>query len=181
MKFKGFSTTVAVLFLGLSFAGCQSANSALRQKAEQGDAEAQYNLGLAYAGGKEVPRDYKQAVKWVRLAAEQGHAKAQYGLGNAYYKGQTVPQDYKEAVKWFRLAAEQGDATAQYNMGFCYANGTGVPQDNVQAYVWYNVAATQGNKDAAANRAKIMEKATPTQIEEGQRLSREYAEKFIKK
>lgn len=182
MKLKGVLVAmVAVLLLSLSFAGCKSAISVLQQKAEQGDAGAQYDLGRAYANGKDIPKDNKQAVKWVRLAAEQGNVMAQYGLGLVYYKGQAVPQDYKEAAKWFRLAAEQGDATAQYNLGFFYATGTGVPQDYLQAYAWYNVAAAQGNKDAAASRAKLMEKMTPTQIEEGQRLSRGYAEKFIKK
>jgi len=182
MKFKGLLTTmIAVLLLCLSVAGCKSAASVLKQKAEQGDADAQYELGQAYASSNGVPQDFKQAVKWVRLAAEQGNAKAQYGLGNGYYNGQHVPQDYKEAVRWWRLAAEQGYAAAQSRMGFCYANGSGVPQDYVQAYAWCNVAAAQGDKDAIASRAKLMKTMTSTQIEEAQQLSREYAEKFVTK
>lgn len=183
MKFKGLlPTTVAILLLSLSFAGCKSAVSAIQQKAEQGDAGAQYDLGRVYANGKDVPQDYNQAVKWFRLAADQGNAKAQDTMGLCYFKGAGVPQDYKEAARWFRLAADRGDVGAQYTMGrLCYAGGAGVPQDYVQAYAWYNLAAAQGNKDAAASRTKLMEKMTPTQIEEGQRLSREYAEKFIKK
>ena len=43
-----------------------------RLAAEQGDADAQYNLGLMYDNGNGVPQDYKEAVKWYRLAAEQG-------------------------------------------------------------------------------------------------------------
>jgi hypothetical protein len=39
--------------------------------AKQGIAEAEYNLGLMFSRGKEVPRDDKKAVKWYRLAAEQ--------------------------------------------------------------------------------------------------------------
>ena len=88
--------------------------------AEQGDAQAQYNLGVMYDKGRGVPQDYKEAVKWYRLAAEQGVREAQYNLGNKYSKGQGVPQDYKEAVKWYRLSAEQGIAKAQYNLGFMY-------------------------------------------------------------
>jgi len=42
--------------------------------AEQGFANAQYNLGVMYANGEGVPEDDKQAVKWFRLAAEQGNA-----------------------------------------------------------------------------------------------------------
>ena len=49
--------------------------------AEQGDADAQYNLGIMYDEGQGVQQDYKVAVKWYRLAAEQGEANAQYNLG----------------------------------------------------------------------------------------------------
>ena len=60
--------------------------------AKQGDARAQYNLGLMYNERKGVPQDYKTAVKWYRLAAEQGNADAQYNLGLMYDKGQGVPR-----------------------------------------------------------------------------------------
>ena len=91
-----------------------------------------------------------------------------------------IPQDYKEAVKWFRLAAEQGVAEAQFNLGAFYAGGKGVLLDYVQAYAWVNIAAAQGSKDAVETRPKILTRMTPSQIEEGQQLSREYAAKFVK-
>ena len=56
--------------------------------AEQGNADAQYNLGWMYTNGKGVPKNYKTAVKWYKLAAEQGNASAQYNLGGMYSKGQ---------------------------------------------------------------------------------------------
>ena len=40
--------------------------------AEQGDASAQYNLGVMYGNGQGVPQDYKAALEWYTLAAEQG-------------------------------------------------------------------------------------------------------------
>ena len=54
--------------------------------AKQGIAEAQYNLGLIFSRGKEVPRDDKKAVNWYRLAVEQGLAQAQHNLGVMYGK-----------------------------------------------------------------------------------------------
>ena len=48
--------------------------------AEQGDADAQYNLGLMYEQGWGVSQDYRTAVKWYTLAAEQGDAYAQTNL-----------------------------------------------------------------------------------------------------
>ena len=53
----------------------------LRLKAEQGDAEAQFNLGYMYTEGLGVPLDNQEAVRWYRLAAEQGFANAQFNLG----------------------------------------------------------------------------------------------------
>ena len=55
--------------------------------AKQGIAEAEYNLGLMFSRGKEVPRDDKKAVKWYRLAAEQGLAQSQTNLGLMFGKG----------------------------------------------------------------------------------------------
>jgi septal ring-binding cell division protein DamX len=44
--------------------------------AEQGLAEAQYNLALAYQEGAGVPRDEQMAARYYRQAAENGHSDA---------------------------------------------------------------------------------------------------------
>ena len=82
------------------------------QAAEQGVAEAQFNLGWMYANGQGVRQDYAQAVQWYRRAAEQGHAQAQVLLGVMYENGQGVRQDYAQAAQWYRRAKEQGAAEA---------------------------------------------------------------------
>ncbi len=78
-----------------------------RPLAEQGNAKAQYNLGLMYRKGQGVPQDDAEAVGWWRKAAEQGHATAQYNLGFMYGKGLAVPQDYVQVHMWFNLAASR--------------------------------------------------------------------------
>ena len=60
--------------------------------AEQGDAYAQYNLGVMYDNGQGVTQDYKTAVKWFRRAAEQGNSFGQNALGNMYDAGRGVPK-----------------------------------------------------------------------------------------
>jgi TPR repeat protein len=67
--------------------------------AKQGNADAQFDLGVMYELGQGVPQDGKTAVKWYRLAAEQGLADAQFNLGVMYAEGRGVPQDGKTAVK----------------------------------------------------------------------------------
>jgi TPR repeat protein len=77
--------------------------------AEQGYANAQYNLGVMYDTGRGAAQDYTKAVKWYHKAAAQGVAKAQYNLGFMYYKGRGVLQENVIAHMWFKLAAEQGN------------------------------------------------------------------------
>ena len=80
--------------------------------AEQGDADAQYLLGVFYKDGEGVPQDYKEAVKWYTLSAEQGHADAQHNLAIMYGTGEGVLQDYVRAHMWFNLAASNGSEKA---------------------------------------------------------------------
>ena len=85
----------------------------LREKAENGDVESQFNLGIQYQDGKGVEQNFKEAIKWYREAAEQGDSDAQNNLGFMYEKGLGVERDFDEATKWYRKASEQGDIEAQ--------------------------------------------------------------------
>ncbi len=123
----------------------------LKAAAEQGHADAQFNLGNCYYKGEGVKQDYAEAVSWYRKSAEQGHINAQYNLGLCYENGKGVRQDHAEAVKWYRKSAEQGNAYAQNNLGVCYKKGRGVGQDYAEAVKWYRKAAEQGNSDAQFN------------------------------
>jgi TPR repeat protein len=93
---------------------------------KEGDASAQVNLGAMYAFGKGVPLDYKEAVKWYRLAAEQGDAIAQCYLGSHYASGQGVPQDDQKAAKGYLMSAKLGVDKGQLNLGIIYDEGRGV-------------------------------------------------------
>ena len=145
--------------------------------AEQGDANAQQLLGVMYVKGQGVSQDYQEAVKWFLLSAEQGLPEAQFSLGKVYDKGQGVPQDYKEALKWNLLSAEQGFASAQFSLGIMYFKGQGVPQDYVSAHMWWNLAGSNGDKIAVKNRDIIEKRMTKQQIEEAQRLARNWKPK----
>ncbi|MBK5281401.1 MAG: sel1 repeat family protein [Nitrospiraceae bacterium] len=148
-----------------------------RPLAEQGDALAQYNLGVLYRKGRGMPQDDVQARQWYEKAAAQGQTKAQYNLGILYFNGEGVPKDYQQALRWFRLAADQGEALAQTKIAIMYDEGQGVPQNFVQAHKWYNLAATNGDKPAAELRDALANQMTPAQIAEAQKLAREWKPK----
>jgi TPR repeat protein len=145
-----------------------------RKAAEQGSATAQFNLGACYLSGRGVEKDSVEAVRWYRKAAEQNDATAQCFLGISYHHGQGVEKDDVEAVKWFRKAAEQNEARAQTSLGLMYLQGVGVPKDLVEAYKWANLAAAIGTETAKEIRALLDDLMTPSQIAEGQKLSREF-------
>ena len=120
----------------------------LRQQAEAGNADAQFNLGIAWINGSAGTVDYEKARYWWEKAAAQGQRIAQYNLGVLYDEGRSVSQDYRLAAQWYRKAAQQGFISAQYNLGNLYRDGKGVPQNAYIARDWQEKAAAQGDRDA---------------------------------
>lgn len=86
---------------------------ALRKLADQGDAEAQWQLGVLYHDGDSVPKDDVKAVEWFQRAAEQGYVRAESTLGAYYWAGRGVPRDFSKAYFWSQLALAQGDENSK--------------------------------------------------------------------
>jgi TPR repeat protein len=119
-----------------------------RRAADQGNSQAQNNIGWLYEYGRGVALDYSEVMRWFRLAAEQGSAPAQCNIGLLYENARGMAQDYGEAMRRYRIAADNGGVGGQINVGRLYENGRGVPQDYAEAMRWYRKAADQG--EAAA-------------------------------
>ena len=83
-----------------------------RPLAEQGDARAQFYLGLLYENGDGVPRDYEKAREWYEESSAQGEANAQFYLGLLSAFGQGGPLDLSQAHMWYSLAAGNGHVGA---------------------------------------------------------------------
>jgi hypothetical protein len=58
-----------------------------------------------------------------------------------------------------------------------YEKGDGVPKDYVLSHMWFNLSAANGNKDGQKNKDIVEKRMTPSQIEDAQRLAREWMEK----
>ncbi len=111
-----------------------------KRAAEEGDPTVQYTMGETYWRGKEIPKNYAQALYWCKRAAEQGHRNAQARVGLIYYEGQGVPQSYPAAFEWFKKAAKQGSKIAQLALATMYSEGQGIPRDYEQAHYWADKA-----------------------------------------
>src|SRR5437868_2019979 len=111
-----------------------------RPLAENGDADAAFNLGQAYRLGRGVPTNLSAAKTWFERAARQNHVDAQTTLGLLLFQS----GDQAEGLKWLKAAAEQGEARALLVYGTALFNGDGVAQDPVLGYAYVSRAAAQG-------------------------------------
>lgn len=78
------------------------------ERAQNGDTEAQYQLGLAYLNGNDTIQDFEESAKWFELAAESNHALAQYQLGLIYKTRLGTDADLKKSYMWLNLSAAAG-------------------------------------------------------------------------
>ena len=143
-------------------------------RAGLGDAEAQFNLGVRFAG-EGAAQDYAQAAHWYRKAADQSHSLAQFNLAIMYAAGQGVPQDEAQSRVWMQKAADRGDAGAQYNIGMKLHRASveglpeAAPESRIQAYKWLQLAAAQGYRSSEAAWAFVALGMTREDVAEGSR------------
>lgn len=107
--------------------------------AENGNADAQFMLGLRFGGynfmlgdwyhrcynGKYMNPDinFNKSAYWYLKAAEQGHATAQNNIGRYYDIGIGVSENKREALRWYRLSAQNNDALGLLNLGDSFRDG----------------------------------------------------------
>lgn len=122
---------------------------ALKKRAENGDADAQFKLAHMYENGEGITKDLREAVEWYRKAAEQGRAQAQHNLGWMYIEGSgDLTKNLSEAAKWLHKSAKQGHKSSQNSLGYMYSHGEGVTKDLEEADKWFQKAAEQEDKQA---------------------------------
>ena len=98
----------------------------LKEAAEKGHANAQFNLAVCFARGIGVNMDHGQTLIWLEKAAANGHPQAKEFLEELERDGGLeAPADLKEVTE----AAEKGDAEAQCKLAMIYYMGQGVPTD----------------------------------------------------
>ena len=94
----------------------QKAHSQFSTLAEQGDTNAQFQLGLMAHLGHGIPQNFLVARKWYERAAKIGEVRSQNNLGIIYRDGLGILPDAVRAYKWFSLAAAQRNEQAIVNL-----------------------------------------------------------------
>lgn len=128
---------------------------ALAIEAALGDADAQYNLAVAFHQGEKVPQDLAKAAALWKLAAKAGVISAYNNLGHLTYYGRGIKQNYAEGVRLWRVAATQGDSESLVHLAYAYSHGKYLKIDYVEAYAW----AAAGKQAAIRDTDSEMSKA----------------------
>lgn len=123
------------------------------QKAQEGDADAQWQVGswtedglTDINGSVIVNPNIRFAVGWYRKSASAGFSSAQISLGNCLSKGRGIRRNVTEALRWYKRALR--------NEKSCWAAATNIATvyrdrgNNRRAFYWYKRAADYGDRDA---------------------------------
>ncbi len=95
----------------------------IQLRANQGEPNAQFLLGLIYFSGRFVEQNITLGQYWVIKAAEQGNLKAAKTIADLAFDGKIIPRDLIVAEHWYQQLATEGDKVAQFRLGFIYAAG----------------------------------------------------------
>ncbi len=116
----------------------------IREKADKGDAKAQYVLGWMYFTGQPVEKNNQQAVQWMTKAANQNFKFAQTQLGLMYLAAKDIPDNYALAREWLTKGADRREADALNALGVIYSEGLGVKANGEEATKYFRGAADGG-------------------------------------
>lgn len=103
---------ISSLLCSIVLCACHNSTHILLQRAQSGEAAAQYEYGRRLLTGQKTAPAPTLAPGWFYIAAQQGHAKAQAALGACYQRGLGLPCNEKEALQWYKMAAIQGEKHA---------------------------------------------------------------------
>jgi hypothetical protein len=130
----------------------------LKEKAESGDAEAQYKLGRCYYFGCGITKNQEEAFQWYMKSAQKGNSFGQAAVGASYAGGLGIEKNENAAFEWMKKSAEQGNTEAEYALGVFYYNAKGTKKDEIEANKWLQKAADNGHQMAVSTLKQLNER-----------------------
>ena len=151
----------------------------IKRKADAGDAEAQYMLGLMHLKGVGLlSKNEEKAKEMFRKAADQEHPGAQYELGLMYYEGKVLNRDVDKAWQLWDSASRGGCVDAMFRLSKMCADGECCSEFPKSAYIWALIAKKRGHTEAG-ELVENLESALNINKEE-RRLRQKVAERMDK-
>ena len=159
----------------------KKALAAAQAGAEQGEPESQFNLGIFYWHGVNIPQNFEYSLRWVTLSALGGYPKA---MPARVMMIKSLDADtIKLVMDWIRekltRSAEGGENKALVMLSVSYAPDFGF-EDPKEAYFWASIAVASGRTEAKRRRDALVKSLQPADIKEVQDRSAEWFNKWRK-
>ena len=172
---------IVLFFICTAFAGVAKADAylrgfeALEQKdyktalyflsmfAANGDARANYNLGVMYREGFGVDQDDIEALTHFIAAAEDGHMLGNYAVGLAFLRGRGSDVDAEAALFYLKEATLLGHALSPVEIGRVYFEGKLTEKDVVAAHFWWSLARDRNAPGAIESLNSLNQQMTEAQ------------------
>ena len=172
---------IALFFICAAFSGAAKADAylkgfqALDQKdyktalyylsmfAANGDARANYNLGIMYREGLGVDQYDIEALTHFIAAAEDGHMLGNYAVGLAFLRGRGSDIDVEAALFYLKEATLLGHALSPVEIGRVYFEGKLTEKDFVAAHFWWSLARARNAPGAKESLNSLYQQMTEAQ------------------
>jgi TPR repeat protein len=119
----------------------------LTAAAEQGFAQAQYDLATLYFDAG----DAETGMHWLQRAVAQEQTEALTMLSHRYRDGDGFAADAARSAELLRRAAALGDPVAQTELGVALREGEGMARNASESVAWFEKAAIQGYTESQYN------------------------------
>jgi uncharacterized protein len=153
----------------------------VKQAAEMGNPEAEYNFGICYQQGIEVTMSDSIANVWFLKAAMHGSKNGQFKVAYSYALGRGLPKNDKQALYWSLKCAEQNDPECMFNVISCYLNGTGTNQSVDSMMLWAARLALLDNSEDLQTSGKVTSARANLAViyQEGKLVPKDLAKSFM--
>ena len=131
--------------------------------AANGDAKANYNLGIMYRDGLGVKKDDVQSLIHFIEAAENRHMLGNYAVGLAFLTGKGSDIDVETGIHYLTEAALLGHAISPVEIGSLYFRGRIVEKNFVAAHFWWSLANDRNAPSASKKLGTLLSKMTQEQ------------------
>jgi TPR repeat protein len=129
----------------------------LRQRADRGDVEAQFDIGRRCQFPPMGEPDYEQAVHWYERSARGGSLEGAAAYGQCLLDGQGVPSNPTLALRWLEIAQRNGAAESQFHLARALMLGRSGASDEARAVELWTLAAAQAHPDAIFHLARCLD------------------------
>jgi TPR repeat protein len=122
--------------------------SLLKQNAEQGHANSQYQLAQYYLSDS-AAKNLVQGIHYLFLAAQQDHLPANQQIADLYARGEILPQDHLQSLQFVKRCISLGDQNGLYDYYTGVLQGS-IDTDQRQRVLQHLLQQSKEHADAEA-------------------------------